>query len=190
MYRYLHCHPFGVLLVAVLFYGSSDASRTEVDRALAEGSRIGLAPGGIAEMFEGFPKEKAHPDEQYTIVRKGMFKMAVKHGVPIIPVYCFGSSKLLKRLQLPRIVEKISLLLRVSLVVFFGQFGLPIPYRQKLLYVIGKVIHPPSDSMGGASLEAKAEEMFATYCKEMTRIFDRHKESYGWKHKTLTTISR
>jgi hypothetical protein len=30
-----------------------DASRPAVDQALVEGSRIGLAPGGIAEMFEG-----------------------------------------------------------------------------------------------------------------------------------------
>jgi hypothetical protein len=56
--------------------------------------------------------------------------MAMKHKLPILPVYCFGSTKLLKRVQFPEIVQKISLMFRVSLVLFFGQFGLPIPFRQ------------------------------------------------------------
>ena len=72
----------------------SDASRSAVDKALSEGSRIGVAVGGIAEMFEGYPKHLTHPDEEYTIVRKGIVRLAIKHGIPIIPVYCFGSTKL------------------------------------------------------------------------------------------------
>ena len=45
----------------------SDASRLSVDRALAAGDRIGLAPGGISEMFEGYPKPGTHRDEEYAI---------------------------------------------------------------------------------------------------------------------------
>jgi hypothetical protein len=172
-----------------LFSFESDASRAAVDSALAEGSRIGLAPGGIAEMFEGYPKHLAHPDEEFTIVRKGIFRMAIQHGVPIIPVYCFGSTKLLKRLQLPAIVEKISVALRVSLVVFFGQFGLPIPFRQRLLYIMGRPIDPFSLDPDSSESQ-QIDDMFEKYCDEMVRIFDRHKESYGWAHKTLTTVPR
>jgi 2-acylglycerol O-acyltransferase 2 len=161
-----------------------------VDQALSEGSRIGLAPGGIAEMFEGYPKYLTHPDDEYTIIRKGIFRMAIQHGVPIIPVYCFGSTKLLKRLQLPAIVEKISLMLRVSLVLFFGQWGLPMPFRQRLLYVMGKPIYPPEGSSVDSPvlLNQQVDEMLAEYCEEMVRIFDRHKESYGWAQKSLKTI--
>lgn len=169
----------------------SDASRPAVDRALSLGSRIGLAPGGIAEMFEGYPKPNTHPDEEYMIVRKGIFRMAIKHGVPIIPVYCFGNSKLLRRLELPSIVEKLSLLFRVSFVVFFGRWGLPIPFRQRLLYVMGQPILPPSaDERPDFGLNEQVDDMFTRYCEEMIQIFDRHKESYGWAHKTLVTLSR
>jgi len=175
-----------------------DASRSAVDKAISEGSRIGLAPGGIAEMFEGYPKTGTHPDEEYAIVRKGIFRLAVQHGVPIIPVYCFGSTKLLRRLQLPSLVEKISLLLRVSLVVFYGQGFLPIPFRQKLLYVMGKPIYPnggdrhneSSSSLNGSTTDQQVDEMFARYCEEIIRIFERQKESYGWAHKTLKLITR
>ena len=188
-------------LLLALLNTNRDASRPSVDRALSQGARIGLAPGGIAEMFEGYPKHLTHPDDEYTIVRKGMFRMAIKHGIPIIPVYCFGSTKILKRLQLPQIIESIALLLRVALVIFFGQFGLPIPFRQRLLYVIGEPIYPPSaDDVGGSLVDSTngqvnvsrllTDEMHKRFCDELVRIFDRHKESYGWGHKSLLTLNR
>ncbi len=180
----------------MLIEAQSDASRSAVDMALSDGSRIGLAPGGIAEMFEGYPKSGTHPDAEYAIIRKGIFRLAVQHGIPIVPVYCFGSTKLLRRLLLPSIIEKISLLLRVSLVVFYGRGFLPIPFRQKLLYVIGKPIYPQTSGHNKSSgkdsggTDQQVDEMFASYCREMIRIFERQKESYGWAHKTLKLIKR
>jgi 2-acylglycerol O-acyltransferase 2 len=145
-------------------------------------------------MFEGYPKRGTHPDEEYAIVRKGIFRLALRHGVPIVPVYCFGSTKLLRRLQLPSIVEKLSLLLRTSLVLFYGQGMLPIPFRQKLMYVVGKAIHPglPEDVSPSNQdvMDQQVDDMFERYCEEMIRIFERHKGSYGWAHKTLKLVSR
>lgn len=137
-------------------------------------------------MFEGYPKPNTSPNEEFMIVRKGIFRLAVRHGIPIIPVYCFGSTKLLKRLQLPTIIEKISLILRTSIVVMFGQFGLPIPFRRKLLYVMGKPIHPPKHT----TVRNQVNAMFDAYCQEMHNIFDRHKATYGWEDKSLITLRR
>eukprot|EP00535_Pseudo-nitzschia_heimii_P000691 CAMPEP_0197181066 /NCGR_PEP_ID=MMETSP1423-20130617/5461_1 /TAXON_ID=476441 /ORGANISM="Pseudo-nitzschia heimii, Strain UNC1101" /LENGTH=286 /DNA_ID=CAMNT_0042631239 /DNA_START=65 /DNA_END=922 /DNA_ORIENTATION=- len=94
-----------------------DASRNVVDRALSKGDRLGLAPGGIAEIFQD-----PDPDYENAIVGKGIFRMAVKHQVPVIPIYCFGSSMLFKRLMLPSFIEKASLMLRISFVIFFGRW--------------------------------------------------------------------
>ena len=103
--------------------------------------------------------------------------MAVKHRIPIIPVYCFGSSMLLKRLKLPYFVEKLSLMLRMSLVLFFGKWGLPIPFRQRLLYVMGRPIYPPQDvgsmTMMNVSnsdiINQSAELMYQQYGQELIR---------------------
>jgi len=57
---------------------------------LADGKRIAVVPGGIEEIFEGYPKSSAHPNEEYAIVRKGFLRLAVKHGIPVVPIYCFG----------------------------------------------------------------------------------------------------
>jgi hypothetical protein len=149
-------------------------------------------------MFEGYPKPSTLPHEEYSIVRKGFLRLAVKHGVPVIPVYVFGATKMFKRLQLP-VLERLSLFFRVSLVVFFGAWGLPIPFRQRLLYVMGQPIMPPSLVGGGehldntgavavAGMEQQVDDMHAQFCDELLRLFDRHKEAYGWGHKTLKLL--
>lgn len=158
-----------------------------MDRALSEGARIGLAPGGIAEMFEGYPKAGTYPNEEYVILnpRKGFVRMAVKHGIPLIPVYCFGATKMFKRLQLPAL-EYVSKLLRISICVFFGSWGLPMPFRQRLLYVMGNPIFPPAPS--NAEFDEQVDTLHARFCDELIALFDRHKESYGWARKTLRVV--
>lgn len=167
---------------------NSDASRSAVDHALTLGNRIGIVPGGISEIFEGYPKQGSQPDEEYSIVRKGFLHLALQHGIPVFPVYCFGATKMFRRLDIP-VLERLSSLVRASIVVFFGVWGLPIPFRQKLLYVIGNPITPPS---GGYLLceQNAVDEMHKQFCEELMRIFDRHKEAYGWEHKSLKLVTR
>ena len=125
-----------------------------------------MAKGGIAEILQD-----PDPGHEYAIIRKGIFRMAVKHQVPVIPVYCFGSSMLMKRLKLPYFVEKLSLMLRISLVLFFGKWGLPIPFRQRLLYVMGRPIYPELLEDIGSSdiINQSAEKMYKQYGRELTR---------------------
>ena len=148
-------------------------------------------------MFEGYPKPMTHPNEEYAILksRKGFVRMAVKHGVPIVPVYCFGATKMFKRLQLPAFFEKVSTLLRISICVFFGSWGLPMPFRQRLLYVLGSPIFPPymQDGSpvpveGDSAFDEQVNAMHTRFCKELVALFERHKESYGWARKTLRLV--
>jgi hypothetical protein len=193
-----------------------DASRDNVHRALSSSSttttlpsvsssseygnfrrRVGLVPGGIAEIFQGYPKPNTHPDEEYAIIRKGFLRMALQHNVAVVPVYCFGATKMMRRLQLPAIVEQLSNWYRISICIFYGVCGLPIPYRQRLLYVMGNPIVPPSSSSSSSSASnlllneaAQVDDMHKQFCDELHRIFDRHKEAYGWGQKSLQLISR
>jgi 1-acyl-sn-glycerol-3-phosphate acyltransferase len=146
-----------------------------------------LVPGGIAEMFEGYPKHGTNPDGEYVIVRNGVLKLALKHCVPVVPVYCFGSTKLLHRVSFA-FLERLSSLLRASIVLFYGRFGLPIPFRQKLSYVIGHPVNPPL--IANENQRDTVETMMDELCQELHRIFDRHKEAYGWGHKSLHLIRR
>jgi 2-acylglycerol O-acyltransferase 2 len=157
-----------------------------VDRALQDGQRLGIVPGGIAEMFEGYPKAGSKPNEEYSIVRKGFLRLCVQRGVPVIPVYVFGATKMFHRLPIPAL-ERLSRWIRISVVVFFGIWGMPIPFRQRLSYVVGDPIVPTS-SIG--STEDQVDDMYRRFCDELIRLFERHKEAYGWGHKTLKFITR
>lgn len=112
--------------------------------------------------------------------------MAMKHNIPVIPIYTFGATKMMKRLDFP-LLETMSKWLRISVVLFFGVWGLPIPFRQRLSYVIGRPIYPP-DIPGDK--EEQARLMQDLFCQELERIFDRHKEAYGWGHKTLRLLKQ
>lgn len=115
-----------------------------------------------------------------------------------------------RRFELPAL-ERLSLLLRISICVFYGVMGLPIPFRQRLSYVIGDPILPPQstqprydaqyrdgDTTTSGSLSAAdktentktVDDMHKRFCDELIRIFDSHKEAYGWGHKSLKLISR
>ena len=172
-----------------------DASRSSVDRALSEGHRIGIAPGGISEMFEGYPKPGTLPNEEYAIARhKGFLKLAMKHGTPVIPVYCFGASKMMRRLQLPDFFEKLSKILKISVVVLFGKWGLPIPFRNRLLYTVGEPIYPRYVNEGtplpteALEYQHQVDEMHSKFCDSLTNLFEHHKESYGWGNKILKLV--
>jgi 2-acylglycerol O-acyltransferase 2 len=137
-------------------------------------------------MFEGYPKAGTFPNEEYSIVRKGFLRLCVKHGVPVVPVYVFGATKMFRRLQLP-LLERLSRLIRMSIVVFFGVWGLPIPFRQRLSYVMGDPIAPEQKYNG--AVEDQVDDMHQRFCDELIRLFERHKEAYGWGHKTLKLIT-
>ena len=133
--------------------------------------------------------------------RKGFVKLALETGAQIVPCYCFGSSQIF---DTPfgsdnsndngsgSWVERLSRRLRAALVVFWGRFGLPIPFRAPLLTVIGRPIPVPkvnsSSGAGTASSEPSAElvnEYHDLYLRETRRIYDKYKNCYGWQHKPL-----
>lgn len=183
---------FPLVRTFIAWMGGVDASRNAVSRSISTGKRrIGLSPGGIAEIFETYPKPGFHQNDEAAILktRNGIFKLACKHNVPVVPVYCFGATKMLRRVQLPRFIETLSRALKISIVLFFGKWGLPIPFRQRMMYVIGNTIWPRE---GGHNSSLDFEEqvgiMHSQFTDEVLRIFDRNKEYYGWVNKSLKLV--
>jgi hypothetical protein len=171
-----------------------DASRSSVDAVLQSGDRrIGIVPGGIAEMYQGYPKPNTHPNEEYAIIRPGLFRLAIQHQLPVIPIYCFGSTKFFRQVHAP-VLERLSVWLRVSVCLFYGVLGLPIPFRQRLQYVMGRAILPPITAMesdgSNTTVDAASQAMQEAYCRELERLFYRHKDAYGWSEKVLKLMTK
>jgi len=166
-----------------------DATKSNVDLAMSTGDSLSVNPGGITEMFSA-PSTK---DSEFALLsdRKGYARMAVRWGVPVTPVYVFGSSRLFRRYDVPAL-ERFSRYFKIAILFFYGRLGLPVPFPIKLLYVIGKTIRPKPVMNGGGEgeLERVVEGFHDEVKKEIVDVFERNKTRYDktWGGKRLTLI--
>ena len=67
-------------------------------------------------------------------------------------------------------------------ILFWGRFLLPLPYRIPIVGVMAKPI--PVTKCENPSAE-DVDRVHAILVEEMVKLFDEHKEAYGWGDKTL-----
>lgn len=157
--------------------GAVHASRSEAHRLMvsSEPHGIGLNPGGIAEIFHVNDSE----DETiYLRHRKGFVRLALEHGAVLVPGYCFGNTQCLKVVtDRWGVCKRVSRALRVSLVLIFGRFGLPIPFRTPIAAVMGPPIRCPKVPSPPPEL---VDEYHKRFMDELVEVFNLHKTAYGW----------
>ena len=71
--------------------------------------------------------------------KKGIAKMALRHGLNVSVVHWFGNSECLRPKVDPfGLLKVISRKMKASIFFFSGRFGLPIPTRQPIVMCIGE----------------------------------------------------
>mmetsp|Transcript_18548 Transcript_18548/g.29115 ORF Transcript_18548/g.29115 Transcript_18548/m.29115 type:complete len:136 (+) Transcript_18548:971-1378(+) len=120
--------------------------------------------------------------------RKGIIKIALRAGVPIVPTYGFGHTSLWKIVADPfGILESLSVKLDISLTPFFGRWGwfLGPPQRVPLCVVLGEPIRCPQ-------IEEPTQDDIDKYHSQLLKsyadLFENHKASYGWANKKLVFV--
>ena len=83
-------------------------------------------------------------------IRTKTIRAAIEEGCCLVPVFCFGNSKLftpvgLGKNGLDTWFAKFSRKMRASVMLFYGRFFLPIPYRHPLKVVMGAAINIDKD---------------------------------------------
>lgn len=79
----------------------------------------------------------------YLKKHKGFIREAIKNGADVVPVFCYGNSKLFSvvgessRLSMG-LLKRLSRRIKASVLIFYGRLCLPIPIRHPLLFVVGK----------------------------------------------------
>ena len=89
--------------------------------------------------------------------------------------------------------ERLSRTLRVSLMIFWGRWGLPVPFRTPISFVFGTPIKPsaaplaaardigqPSTELPPSLSQQAVDTLHRELLTEVRRIYDECAPSYGW----------
>jgi len=158
-----------VIREMTLFFGAVDASKRNVEKLLSKGCNLELYPGGLDEMIQYVP------DEVVCKTRTGFLRLALEHGVKVLPVFVFGETSLHSCVKVPgaALIEK---LFRVGLVFPVGRFYSFLPFKKPMHLVAGtpiEVVKTPNPS------KEQVDALLQEFKAGIQRIFDENKDKYG-----------
>lgn len=170
-----------VLSFVTGWFGTMDAGAKAISKRIKRRGSLALYVGGIGELFLSNPRKE-------TVIlskRKGFVKLALKHGAKLVPVYYFGNTTCLSALTSGPLVD-ISRKIGVTLTVFWGRWGLPLPRPTKLVMARGKPIdipHIPEPT------QEDIDKYHKMYCAALLELFDKYKhKNPDYANKTLNII--
>ncbi|KAK3275981.1 Diacylglycerol O-acyltransferase 2 [Cymbomonas tetramitiformis] len=170
----------------LLFTGHLDASRGTMSRHMAKGANLAIIPGGEAEAL------RTEKGKEAVVLkgRAGFISLALQHGAAIVPTYTFGQVDTfhVSKTFLFSVREWIRMKLKMSIPVFWGQGGGPMPFRVPLSIAIGEPIQVPANPSGAKPDPAVVEEYAARYIAALEMLFDKHKEAAGCGDRTLEVM--
>ena len=165
-------------------FGAIDAARASAISALKKGYSLCISCGGVAEVFE----TNASNQTLTLAKRKGFVKLAFQTGADLVPCYSFGNTETLSIFAggaNQNLVRSISRKIGFAVILFWGRFGLPVPYRVPILMVFGEPI--PCEMKPDPTSE-EIDEKHALFLCRLKELFDRHKHSYNWSDKELVFV--
>merc|ERR1740130_1016073 len=160
-------------------------SKNILDALTKKDVNVGIILDGIDGMFHS-----TNDDEVGAILkRKGIIKIALKAGVPIIPCYGFGHTQLYDIYVDPfGILQYFSKKLNMSLTPFFGRYGwfMGPPKRNVAVTVcLGEPIYPPSSTSNDENKNNSdiiTQDQIDLYHTKLldgfTTVFETHKSGY------------
>ena len=160
-------------------FGFIDVSGKTIAKALEAGTCVGTVPDGIAGIF------RTNADDEVVKLkhRKGIAKLALRTGHPILPAYSVGNTAAFSAWFDPYgLLERISRAAQASFFVYWGRFFLPIPRRANITMLIGK---PILVEKVAEPTDAQVDEVHQRLLKEMEELFNTHKAALGWGHKKI-----
>jgi 2-acylglycerol O-acyltransferase 2 len=173
-------YNFPLLVQCLRYLKFVPASYDLMKNAIHTYRSLVLFPGGVRETFM-----TSHKKEVIVIKkRKGVFRLALETGIPLVPCYTFGLSILYERsgvsITLPFFFKND----KDSVAWFYGKYYTPYPMKKRLLTVIGEVI--PVEHIKNPT-EKDIRRLRRQYKKAVRNLFDKWKGKYcsQWKERKL-----
>lgn len=168
-----------------LWTGCVDARRSVAESLLDNGESLLILPGGESEQI----RTTRGQEIVYLSSRKGFIKLAMRKGVPVVPVYVFGCSDYYNTRH-AFFDARVWLMKKfgVCITLATGYLGSPVcPLPVKTTIVFGK----PLEFKTKEKVAPTAEELDAAHAEfitELAKLFDEHKTRLGYGDRQLEIV--
>ena len=136
-----------------------------------------ILPGGIAEIFTSTPGKNIVIFKE----RKGLIKLAIETGTHLIPCYVFGASDFFHNFSTGEgYLSKLGRKHRIGITMFFGHFGLPIPFTPRVTMCFADPLPVEKWSQEGDIPSEMVDELHAKYIESLQNLFEKYKNAAGY----------
>lgn len=168
-----------VVREVTLWFGALDAGKETVEMLLQAGANVELYPGALDEMLQ--PGDKTINVK----TRLGFLRLALRHGVDVLPCFCFGETNI-QDLLVPPFAAAFKKMFRVGLILPIGRFYSFVPYKNKPQYlVIGEPI--VVDHVAEPS-EEQVSALHEQYKAAIAKVFEDNKRELGHEDYSLNIV--
>lgn len=144
-----------------------------------------ILPGGIAEVFTSTPGKHAIVFKK----RRGLVRLSIETNAMIVPAYVFGGTDFFNNLATSSgIFAWLSRKLRMGMTLFWGPFGLPIPYAPKVTLCIGEPLEVPKWNGTHPIPEELIEDLHSRFLASMIELFNNYKALAGYPDAELEVL--
>lgn len=167
----------------LLLCNARNGSSSTFNALLEQGHSVAVQPGGLIEQVS----TDSDREQIFFPPKLGFIRLAIKHGVPMLPLYVFGENQLFKTEPWTRRVNAwLYKNLSMGSMVVIGRGGLPnspilpnpllMPDPQREIHMrYGESVEvgPPDDNPS----EEKVLQVFESYKAALQALFEKHKDT-------------
>lgn len=178
-----------------LALGLASVSRESIENLLSKGGADGAGMGRAVTIVVGGARESldARPNHLRLVLnsRKGFVKLAIRTGADLVPILAFGENELYDQVDGEKHawIHKMQMLFKKALgftIPLFHARGIfnydvgIIPYRKAVDIVVGRPIKVVQQGGKDNKVDEKyLDEMHRRYVEELTRLWNRYKDTFA-----------
>lgn len=162
--------------------GSCAVTRTAIEESIASGRSVVIVPGGQAEMIVSQAGNRVSLVSKH----KGFIRLALYHGLSLVPTFCFGEHDVMSNISLPRTQRFFLKLFGLGFPVLpYGRWFLPVPRAAKLTLLVAGIIHLEPNQHAS---EQVVEDLTKQYFAMLKESFYAHRADAGYPDLELEII--
>jgi 1-acyl-sn-glycerol-3-phosphate acyltransferase len=187
----------------VLWTGCVDASVAVADRLLRDNFNLIVLPGGQQEQI----RTQYGVEQVYVMRRQGFVRLALRHQVPVVPAYVFGSVDAYRTLRMSPwgwtvrqfLLKNVGVALPPLYWGYRGSICCPNPVKTTVVFGSPLYLHdeirPGSSAPTTAATnnsddvnEAHVDAAHAVFVEALVKLFDENKGRLGYGDRTLRVL--